>query len=108
RCQAAAKGDPAVGRELMEMSIWSSSESRARCCPGGSRFGRQQGLQSDDVIRGCREGEDPVDPLAAAVAEFSQQSDGLHPAERLLDQLPFPLADCVARMPGRSRVDRRV
>ena len=73
-----------------------------------SRWPRKQGPQPDQVVRGGGEGHDPIDAFTAAVAQLPQPADGLHPAEDLLDQLPFPLTDCVAFRPGRPTVDRRV
>ena len=70
------------------------------------RHGRQQAAQPHDVVGRRREGEDPVDERAAAVAQLAQAADGLHPAEALLDQLPFLLTDRVAGMPRRAGVDR--
>jgi muramoyltetrapeptide carboxypeptidase LdcA involved in peptidoglycan recycling len=44
------------------------------------------------------EREGPLDERAPAMVEFAQQPDGLHPAEGLLDELPFSLTDVVAGM----------
>jgi hypothetical protein len=37
---------------------------------------------------------------------LAQAADGLHPAEDLLDQFPFLLADRIARMACRAAVNR--
>ena len=54
----------------------------------------------------AREGEDPGDEWTATMAQFAETADGLHPAERLLDQFAFPLTDRVARMSRGASVDR--
>ena len=66
----------------------------------------QQCSQADQVVGRRGEGHDPIDELAAAVPQLAQPADGLHPAEDLLDQFPFPLADRIARVPGGAAVDR--
>ena len=68
----------------------------------------QQCAQTDQVIDGRGERQDPIDQFAATVAQFAEQPDRFHPSERLLDQFPFPLTDHVARMPGRATIDGRV
>src|SRR5579863_6342277 len=46
-----------------------------------------------------------MEPLEPGLAEVA---DRLHPAEDLLDPLSEPLADRIARVPSRARVDGRV
>src|SRR2546425_7989719 len=66
----------------------------------------EQCAHPDQVKRRGGEDEVPVDARAAAVSQLAHQADGLHPSEALLDQLPFLLTDCVARMSGRAGIDR--
>ena len=40
------------------------------------------------------------------MTEFPQPTDRLHPAETLLDELPFALTDRIPGMPGRPTIDR--
>jgi hypothetical protein len=47
-----------------------------------------QGAQADQIVGSRREGHDPIDEFAAAMAELAQPADGLQPAEDLLNQLP--------------------
>lgn len=57
-------------------------------------------------VDGCRNGEDPIDERSTAMTQFAEAANGLHRAEALLDELPPPLTDRVARVPGRPDVDR--
>src|SRR5437867_7699629 len=66
----------------------------------------QQCPHPDQVKRRGSEDEVPVDARAAAMSQLAHQTDRLHPAETLLDQLSFLLTDRVAGMPGRARIDR--
>src|SRR5205085_7214357 len=78
-------------------------------CPQEAGIGLRRGsqrAQPHQVIRGGGEGDRPVDPLAAAMPQFAEQADRLQPAEDLLHEFPFLLADRVARMPRRTPVDR--
>src|SRR4051812_43544392 len=60
----------------------------------------------DQVVGGRREQKLPVHPTSAAVAELAQPADGLHPAEDLFNAFPRALADRVARMACRARIER--
>src|SRR6266545_1862844 len=71
-----------------------------------SRRPREKRPQADQVVGRCREGHDPIDKVAAAMAELAQTADRLQPAEDLLDQFPFLLTDRIARMPCGPLVDR--
>src|SRR6476646_10560370 len=73
--------------------------------PSASRRSRHQGTPTHEVIGRRAEGEDPIDEAAAAMAEFTQQGDGLQPAERLLNELPPAMTEPIARVSGRPRVD---
>src|ERR1700704_4718418 len=66
----------------------------------------QQCAHPDQVKRRGGEDEVPVDARAAAVSQLAHQTDRLHPAETLLDQLAFLLTDRIARMSGLARIDR--
>src|SRR5207249_400268 len=66
----------------------------------------QQCPHPDQVKRRGGEDEVPVDARSAAVSQLAHQTDRLHPAETLLDQLSFLLTDGVARMSGGARIDR--
>src|SRR5688572_1052883 len=75
-------------------SPWSSGRSRDQVAP------------PHEVVRRGAQGEHPIDESATAVAKFAKQTDGFHPAEGLLDQLPLPLAEVVSRMARRAPIDR--
>ena len=60
----------------------------------------------DEVVDGQAESEERVDEHSAAEFDLAEESDGLQPAEDLLDSLALPLADVVARMACRPAVDR--
>ena len=82
-----------------ERSVPASVPSRGRVGRlSTSRRPRQEGAQADQVVRRRGEGHDPIDEGAAAMAQLSQPAHRLHPAEDLLDQLPFLLADGIARV----------
>jgi hypothetical protein len=66
----------------------------------------QQSAESDDVVRGRGEGEDPRHEVPAAVAQLAQAADRLHPPEALLHELPLPLTERVAGVPRGARIDR--
>ena len=57
------------------------------------------------VVRGGREGHDPIDQEAATMAQFAQTADRLHPPKHFLDQFAFLLTDRVARMVGGAPVN---
>jgi len=48
-----------------------------------------------------------LDPCDAAVSGLSEIRDGLEPAKNLFDSLSDALADAVALVPSRPRVDGR-
>src|SRR5262245_64140642 len=82
----------------MSISLCARQPSEGR--PGDrqwSRWPRQQCAESDQVVGGRSERDDPIDELAAAMAQFAQAADGFHAAEDLLDQRPLLLADRVRR-----------
>ena len=56
-------------------------------------------------MRGRREGDDPIHEFAAPMPQLSQAAHGFHPAEDLLDQFAFLLADGIARVTRRAAVD---
>src|SRR4051812_39475527 len=60
----------------------------------------------DQVVGGGREQKLPVHPTSTPVAELAQPADRLHPAEDLLDPFPRALADRVAQMTCRARIER--
>jgi hypothetical protein len=57
------------------------------------------GPRPDQVVAPAR-GEHPANAADAPLARLAEQRDGLGPAEDLLDQLPLPLADRIAAVPG--------
>ena len=67
-----------------------------------------QGSQSHRVVRGYGKCDNPVDQRFTTVAQFPQASNGLHPARHLLDELPIPLTDLVARVACGANVDGAV
>src|SRR4029453_13126261 len=82
-------------------------DGRAGALTSRSCRSRQQGAQPYQVVGRRGERHDPIHPFAAAVPQLAQAADGLHPAEDLLDQLPFALTDPIARMPCGAPVDTR-
>src|SRR4030095_5786287 len=82
-------------------------DGRAAALTSRSCRSRQQGAQSDPVVGRRGERHDPIHPFAAAVPQLAQAADGLHPAEDLLDQLPFALTDPVARTPWGAPLEAR-
>src|SRR5215831_15526020 len=63
---------------------------------------------SDQVVRCESEHEHPIDTLASSVSRLPKHRDRLRPSEDLLDELPLPLTDRVALVPGGAAVDRRI
>src|SRR4051812_16251627 len=78
---------------------------RVRAAAARSRRPHQQPAQTDQVVGGRVEREDPVDKRPTAMVKLAQQPDGFHPPKRLLDQLPFPLTDLVAGMARRAAIN---
>src|SRR4029453_2524863 len=66
----------------------------------------QQLRQADQVERGAREDEQPIDVRQATELHFADPRDRLQPAERRLDARAGMLTLRVARMPRRAGVDR--
>src|SRR6266581_2444945 len=60
---------------------------------------------ADQVVRRGAEGKHPVDEASATMAKFAQQADGFHPAEGLLHELPFALAEGVTGVAHGTIVD---
>src|SRR5437899_8884388 len=83
---------------------------------GGARARRWNGRRASrgrletphpyQVVGRRREQTLPVHPTSAAVAELAQPADRLHPAEDLFNPFPRALADRVARMACRARIER--
>ena len=67
---------------------------------------RQQLGQPQEIERGAREHEEPVDLRQAAQLHLPHPGDRLQPAEGRLDARPRVLTLRVARMPGRAAVNR--
>ena len=74
----------------------------------GASCGHLQGPQADQSVGGSDEEELPFDPRGAAMAELAQAAGRFHPAKHFFDAFADPLADRVARLPGRARIDRTV
>ena len=79
-----------------------------RCAPVVSRSHRlgQQAAEPDQVVGRCLERKDRIDERTATMMELAQVADGFHPAERLLNEFAFPLADRAPGMPCRALIDR--
>src|SRR5436190_8027963 len=71
---------------------------------GSSRY-RQQVSDSDQIVSGGSELEDPTDQLQASVSSLAQQSYGLQPTENLFHSFAFPLTDFITRMASCSLID---
>src|SRR3990170_4006199 len=87
-----------------DASSVSSAQAAGQCW---SRGPRHQGAQADQVISSRRERDDPIDARPAAMAQLAQAADGFHPAEDLLDQFPFPLADGIPPVARGAAIDGR-
>src|SRR5947208_3268639 len=74
------------------------SSVRARSLLVSSYWFRQERAQSHEVVRGGGEREVPIHEQSATMMKFAHRADRFHPAEGLFDELPFPLADVVARV----------
>src|SRR6476646_3960911 len=68
--------------------------------------GRLQCAHPYQVVDCRGEQKLPVHPTSAAVTELTQPADRLHPAEDFFNPFPGALADRVARMPRRARIER--
>src|SRR5215212_2742975 len=66
---------------------------------------RDQIAPADQVVGRGAEGKDPVDQSSAAVSQFAEQPDRLHPPEGLLDEFALPLTQRVAGVSGRAPID---
>ena len=73
--------------------------------PAFGLCGQQPG-QSGEVVSGHRQDEAGSHPLDAAIDGLSHATDGLGPAESLLDALAVFLGQGMALMPGGAAVDR--
>lgn len=72
--------------------------------PRSSRY-RRQVSDSDQIVSGSSELEDPTHQLQASMSSLAQQSYGLQPTENLFHSFAFPLTDFITRMAGRSLID---
>src|SRR6478735_840417 len=59
----------------------------------------------DQIVRGSRECEHPSRLLKTAEPGLTLECDCLHPAEHFLNPFALALADCIAVMMRRPRVD---
>jgi hypothetical protein len=62
---------------------------------------------SDEIVGGRGEDEEPRDQPATAMAGLTQAADGLDPPERFFDALALDRADAIARMPSGAAIDPR-
>src|SRR5277367_1059373 len=62
---------------------------------------------ANEVVGGCGQYEEPLHRASASMACLAQPTDGLDPAERLLDLLALDRADAIAGMTGGARIDCR-
>src|SRR3989442_5697209 len=73
----------------------------------GRSYGRgREGPDADQVVGREGKRKHPVHAAGAPVPRLAHQSDGLEPAEDLLDALASALTHAVARMPRGATVDR--
>src|ERR1700733_1511438 len=61
---------------------------------------------ADEVVGGCRKGENPCDFENAPMPHLAQERYRFQPSEAFLDSLAFHLTDPITGMPRRSSVDR--
>jgi hypothetical protein len=64
----------------------------------------QDPARPDQVVRRGCERHDPTHEFGASVPQFAQPTNGLHPPEHLLNQLPFPLTDGVPSVTRRAPI----
>src|SRR5690606_23045256 len=82
--------------------------SPARSARRRSRRAPEQPREAQQVVSGASEVGAELRSFDASVARLSQPTDGLHPAEDLLDLLPASLAVPVPDLAREWRVDVRV
>src|ERR1039458_10697789 len=83
-------------------------EARNRCSctllPEPSRWLSHEFRQSDQVVRGATEDEQPIHFFQASQLDLAQRAGLLEPAEALLEQPSPTQADGIARLPCGSSV----
>src|SRR3954471_20082026 len=83
-----------TSRRLVQRPAWDRASDQSAW---SSRRPCQQRPHANQVVCGGGERHVPIDDLAAAVAEFPQAANRLHPAEHLLDELAPLLAGRIGR-----------
>src|SRR3954466_5231006 len=78
---------------------------RGRSGSGGLGEDAFEAAEADQVVGGGDEVPRVARPFEPTEAGPAEAADGLHPAEDLLDGLPNPLADGVARVAGGPAVN---
>jgi len=101
----------ATNAMLRSMELSTERSLRARC--GSRPLDHQVSTRCfqnvsdpDQVVQSVGEGEHPSAALSSFVPRLAHEPDGLQPAEHLLDNLAFPLADRITRMSCRARLRR--
>lgn len=90
-----------VARLIRRLSVMVSLCDRHLSCGG------LQSTESQQVVSGADQMRVQLNPGDAPEARASQAAVALHPTEDLLDPLALFLADPVARMPSRARIQSR-
>ncbi len=93
------------------MAVFARSAVEPFLSPGdtlglGLRRLNRQISHADQVVSGCRKGEDPSYLEDSTVPDFPQQGNGLEPTEALFDALPLPLTDGISRVLRRASINR--
>jgi hypothetical protein len=88
-------------RRISFVFVSSSVLQTDSCCCG------QKLWNSNEIVGGCGENEEPLDQSAAAMAGLAQAADSLNPAERFFDPLALHRADAIAGMTSGAAIDCR-
>ena len=93
-------------RDSMPISMYASRCPQIGGAPARVHADRASSVRRRTKLRGRREGDDPIHEFAAPMPQLSQAAHAFHPAEDLLDQFAFLLADAIARVARHAAVDR--
>src|ERR671935_608097 len=76
---------------------------RARIAPSYGH--REQRSHANQIVDGGGERKGPLDAVPAAMPQFPQQADRLHPAKHFFDAFSRALTDRIARMARGAPID---
>ena|ERR1700722_11508470 len=89
-------------RRRISFVFVSSSVLQTDSCCCGQKF-----WNSNEIVGGCGENEEPLDQSATAMAGLAQAANGLDPTERFFDPLALDRADAIAGMSNGAAIDCR-